>query len=169
MHVSRRMSCHSGRRRAQRRSGGFTLLELVLTIAIIVLLALMVVPRLMSASPRLAAENEGMRLRADLAYAQQIAINEACAHKVVIDSTNDRVTIQRRDGASYTTTTERTLGQGVSIQSSTFTGGAVVFNLLGEPSEGGTIVLRGTNGSTVTVTVTPGTGHIVVLSGGREL
>ncbi len=161
--------CQSARRCTRGRSGAFTLLELVLTMAIIVLLALLVVPRLMSASPRLAAENEGIRLRADLAYAQQIAVNEACAHKVVIDAAHERVAIQRRDGESYATATERTLGQGVNIESTTFTGGAVVFNLLGEPSEGGTVVLRGTDGSTVTIEVKPGTGHIVVLSGGREL
>ncbi len=161
--------CRSARCRTRRRSGGFTLLELILSIAIIVLLGLLVVPRLMSASPRLAAENEGIRLRADLAYAQQMAINEACAHKVIIDTAHERVAIQRRDGESYVTATERTLGYGVNIESSTFTGDAVVFNLLGEPSEGGTVVLRGTDGSTVTLTVTPGTGHITVLSGGREL
>ena len=161
--------CRSARCRTRRRSGGFTLLELVLSIAIVVLLGLLVVPRLMSASPRLAAQNEGLRLRADLAYAQQMAINEACAHKVIIDTVHERVAIQRRDEESYATATERTLGHGVNIESSTFTGDAVVFNLLGEPSEGGTVVLRGTDGSTVTVKVTPGTGHIIVLSGGREL
>jgi len=145
------------------------MLELVLTIAIIALLALLVVPRLMSASPRLAAESEGIRLRADLAYAQQLAINEARAYKVIVDTAHERVAIQRRDEGTYTTASQRTLGHGVDLESSTFTDGAVVFDMLGAPSEGGTVVLRGTDSSAVTVTVKPGTGHIVVLSGGREL
>ncbi len=157
------------RRRCEDWRGGYTLLELVLTIAIITLLTLLVVPRLMNASPRIAAESEGIRLRADLAYTQQLAIAHNRAHRVVFDSTNERIIIERAEGAGYVTVSQRELASGVNLVGSTFTDGQVEFNLLGEPSEGGTVTLCGSDGATVTVTVKPGTGLVTVESSGKPL
>jgi Tfp pilus assembly protein FimT len=139
-----------------------TLLELILTMAIVMLLALLVVPRLMNASPRIAAESEGIRVRADLAYAQQLAIAHARTHRVVFDTINERVVVQRWDDYQFVTVTQRDLGSGVELATSTFTNGSVQFNLLGEPSEGGAVTLHGPDGTSVTVTVAPGTGLAIV-------
>lgn len=144
------------------RPRGLTVLELILTMAIVMLLALLVVPRLMNASPRLAAQSEGIRVRADLGYAQQLAIAHARAHRVVFDNINERVVVQRWDDYQYVTVTQRDLSGGVDLVTSTFTNGSVQFNLLGEPSEGGAVTLQGPDGTSVTVTVAPGTGLAMV-------
>lgn len=155
-----------GKQRSRTTSGGFTLLELVLTIAIIGLLALLVMPRLLNAYPRLAAKSEGIRLRADLAYAQQLAIAHNQTHRVTFDTGGERVSIYRVEGAPpHGLISERTLTGGVDLVGCSFAGGYVEFNSLGEPSEGGSVLLRGAGGETVTVTVAPGTG-LVTVSGG---
>jgi len=148
---------------------GFTLLELILTIAIIVILALLVVPKIMNAYPRVAVESEGIRLRADITYAQQLAISNTRSHRVVFDSLGERVRIYRVEGEELVSVSERDLASRVDLASTTFTGGYVEFNLLGEPSAGGTVTLHGANGPTVTVTVKPGTGLVTVVCDGKEL
>jgi competence protein ComGD len=151
------------------RAGGFTLLELVLTISIIVLLALLVVPKLMNATPRLAVESEGIRLKADAAYAQQAAIARNSAYRLVFDRGSERVLIQSYDGSAYCLEQERRLPGAVDLVSTTFEGDCVTFNGLGEPSEGGTVKFQGSDGTIVTVTITPGTGRVSAESGGKSL
>jgi len=155
----------------QTSRGGFTLLELILTIAIIVILALLVVPKIMNAYPRVAVESEGIRLRADIAYAQQLAISNSRSHRVIFDSLGERVRICRVEGENLVSVSERELANRVDLASTTFAGGYVEFNLLGEPSAGGTVTLHGVDGPAVTVTVTvkPGTGLVTVTCDGKEL
>ena len=151
------------------RQAGMTLLELVLTISIIVLLALLFVPKLMNAAPRLAAEAEGIQARTDLNYAQQLAIAHNAPCQVVLDQSGGCVLIRERVAGSFTTVSERPLEHGVTIASTTFAANTVTFNELGEPDGDGTVTLRGADGSVVTVTVAPGTGSVTVRSGGRAL
>jgi Tfp pilus assembly protein FimT len=145
--------------RSSTSEAGFTLLELVLTIAIIVLLGLMIGPRLMNAYPRVSLESEAIRLRADLGYAQQLAISRNRTHRITFDTAQNLIAIYRVESSeSAVLISQRTLGGGIDLVHSTFTLGNVNFNSLGEPSEGGTVTLQAPNGSTMTVTVTPGTG-----------
>jgi Tfp pilus assembly protein FimT len=159
------MSC--GGRGAHAR--GLTLLELVLTVSIIVLLALLVVPKLMNATPRLAVESEGIRFKADIAYAQQAAIAHNRAYRLVFDCGDERVLIEAYDGEAFTVERERRLGGSVDLVSTTFDGDLVTFDRLGVPSDGGTVTLHGSDGTAATVTITPGTGRVSAESGGKPL
>lgn len=152
-----------------RRAGGFTLLELILTISIIVLLGLLLVPKLMNATPRLAVKSEGIRFKADVAYAQQTAIAHNSPCRIVFEPGAERVLIQTYNGESYEAHRERLLGGGVDLVNTTFADNTLIFNRLGEPSEGGTITLHGSDGTAATVTVAPGTGHVSAESGGTSL
>ena len=143
------------------RRGGFTLLELILTIAIIVLLGLLIGPKLMNAYPRVAAKSEGIRLRADFAYAQQLAITNNDMYWVEPKVAQNYVAIYRGKTPAVLVC-ERALPRGVQFVSNSFDPGYVEFSSLGEPSEGGTVVLAGADGSTVTVTVKPGTGLVIL-------
>ncbi|MBN1918210.1 MAG: prepilin-type N-terminal cleavage/methylation domain-containing protein [Verrucomicrobia bacterium] len=151
------------------RKAGMTLIELVLTISIIVLLALLLVPKLMNAAPHLAAASEGLRARADLDYAQQLAIAHNTPCRVVFDRSGGRIVMQERIAGTFTTISERQLDLGVTISSSTIADDTVTFDELGEPDNAGTVSLRAPNGSVVTVTVAPGTGAVTVVSNGRPL
>ena len=141
--------------------GGFTLLELILTIAIIVLLGLVIGPKLMNAYPRVAVKSEGIRLRADLAYAQQLAITNNDTYCVEPKVAYNQVAIYRGK-TPPALVSERELPRGVELVSNSFDPGYVEFSSLGEPSEGGTVVLAGADGSTVTVTLKPGTGLVTL-------
>ena len=141
--------------------GGFTLLELILTIAIIVLLALLIAPKLMDAYPGVAVKSEGVRLRADLAYTQQLAITHSETCWLEPKVAENRISIYRGKTPAVLVA-ERALSDGVRLVSTTFAPGYVEFSSLGEPSDGGSVVLAGANGSTVTVTVKPGTGLVTL-------
>jgi Tfp pilus assembly protein FimT len=151
------------------RQAGMTLIELVLTISIIMLLALVFVPKLMNAAPRLAVESEGIRARADLQYAQQLAIAHNAPCQVVFDKPSGGILIKERVGGTFTTVSERCLEHGVRIGFTTFAAATVTFDELGTPDRTGTLCLAGTDGSVVTVVVAPGTGSVRVLSNGKEL
>ena len=151
------------------RKAGMTLLELVLTVSIIVLLGLLVVPKLMNATPRLAAESEAVRVRADLSYAQQLAIAHNTPCRVVFDTLGHRIVVLERVEGTFTTISERRLERGVTMASVTLTESTVTFNELGEPDNGGVVNLKATDGSLVSLTVAPGTGSVTVVSDGRTL
>jgi prepilin-type N-terminal cleavage/methylation domain-containing protein len=151
------------------RRAGMTLIELVLTISIIVLLALLLVPKLMNATPRLAVESEGIRARVDLNYAQQLAIAHNAPCQVVFDKAGGRVLVTERIAGTFTTVLGRHLDNGVTITGTTLDAGTVTFDELGEVDKAGTVTLKGTDGSIVTVTVEIGTGSVIVLSNGEAL
>jgi Tfp pilus assembly protein FimT len=145
--------------RSSTSKAGFTLLELVLTIAIVIVLGLLIGPRLINAYPRVTLESEAIRLRTDLGYAQQLAISRNRTHRVSFDAVQDVVSIYRVESAeSAVLVSERTLAGRIDLVRSSFTLGYVEFNCLGEPSEGGAVELQAADGSTMTVSVTPGTG-----------
>jgi len=151
-------SCH------QRSPSGFTLLELVLTISLIMLVALMVGPKLMNAYPRVNLKSEGIRLRSDLTYAQQLAITHNRSYRVRFKASLNTVTIYRVEiPLPPALVSERTLPNGTKIAGSSFSLGYVEFNGLGEPSEGGNVVLVSSKGTTLSVIVSPGTGHVTLV------
>jgi Tfp pilus assembly protein FimT len=151
------------------RKSGLTLIELVLTIAIIVLLAFLLVPKLMNRTPRLAVEAEAVRIRADLQYAQQLAIARNAPCRVVFEQGTDRVIIMQSVDGSFETVSKRQLPDTVTLMNTTLTANTITFDELGEPDRGGQVKLLGPGPSLVTVTIEPGTGFVTVVSSGREL
>ena len=125
---------------------GFTLIELVMVMAIITMVSGMVLPRYAKALTRYRAKAAARRIIDDLALAQGEARHRSRALVVTFDTINHEYTIT--DAA----TGDDVLGSGAvdltaepygaKITSANFAGNATVtFDGYGQPSSGGTVVV----------------------------
>ncbi|MHC4293270.1 MAG: GspH/FimT family pseudopilin [Planctomycetota bacterium] len=152
--------------------GGFSLIEILIVVGILLIAALMVVPMMSSA--------DGVQLRAaanivaaDLEYAKSIAITRGENFKVIFvpftesyrieDTAGNIVSHPVKKGFDYVMdfTSEERLNR-VNIDSVNFNStNEVEFDCLGSPNQGGTVSLEA-DGEIVTVNVEPVTGFISI-------
>ncbi|QDU40153.1 Type II transport protein GspH [Maioricimonas rarisocia] len=144
-------------------SGGFTLVDMVVTVLIIGILAAAVAPRFANTIHAYRADAAAQRLQADLGWARQHAISSSAV-----------VIVQFSPGSSaYTISGVMHLDQGgqpydvdllddpyqASVTAPTFGGdNAVQFDRFGQPDSGGTITVT-SGGSSQTVTIDADTGR----------
>jgi len=159
---------------------GFTLIELVLVIAVIFIVAIIALPRIVSINDfRQAAATD--KVRQDLSYARDYAVNNNCRSRVLYNTANDSYTVTSdlsgswqdiADPATHTSPFTVTLNQGafidVEITGVNFDGQVTVeFDSLGRPYsyDGSSSTLLSSDGSVTltgsdTVTVTRDMGRI---------
>lgn len=152
---------------AERLFSGFTIVEILIVLAIVLIAAVIVMPVLSSAGGVQVRSAAGM-LAADLEYARSMAITTGRNHSVVFDVTGDSYQLEDDTGTIISRPFSSddyvvNLGTGklnkVSISSVDYT--SVVFDCLGSSNNGCNIVLATTQ-ENVTVTVEPVTGFITV-------
>jgi type II secretory pathway pseudopilin PulG len=154
------------------------MIELLVVIMVIAIASAVVVPYLASAES-FEAQAAARTVFSDLLFAQNDAVAEQAARRVIFDTTNHSYRIA--DGSGNTLTAswlggiyEVDLGPGsdwpgVTLASVTFASNTLEFDDLGTPSEGGTIRLEA-GSFDYEITVTPLTGKITVdqVSGGSS-
>jgi len=153
-------------------SGGFTLIEILIVVAILTIAAVMAVPMMTSADSVQLSSAANM-VAADLEYAKSFAITNGQSCKVVFDtfaetyriedSTGNVIEHPVKKGFDYVVdfTSDNRISR-VSIESVDFNlTGQVQFDCLGSPDNGGTITLDA-NGQSMTVNVEPVTGFISI-------
>jgi prepilin-type N-terminal cleavage/methylation domain-containing protein len=130
-----------------RRQPAFTLVELVLVLAIIVVMSAMAVPRYTRAQQRYRADAAAQRLLADLAMARSRANTTSTSQAVIFTVATSQyqmpgVTDLQNRGANYTVRLGDAPYQ-ATLQSVDFGGGVtqVTFDGYGNPSSGGTLVI----------------------------
>lgn len=166
--------------RVKKSENGFTIIELIVVMAILVIAALVAVPMFSSAAD-MQLRSAGNMIAADLEYAKNLAIARQQNHSVVFDTTNNAYHVEVTEGAviiphpvnpgdlSVSFPTTSSLSQ-VTIVSTDFTDDTITFNYLGSPFSGsgtstplnsGQINLQGGT-FTMTVTVEPVTGYVTI-------
>ena len=140
-----------------RTCGAFSLLEVVLVLAIMAIVATIAVPRYARALVRYRAETGARRLAADLEYARTLAHNSSSTQAVVFDAAADSYTLTGRTdpdrpGQPYTVALAGDPYR-ADLVSADFGGTAsVTFDAYGTPDSGGTVRIEvGDYAFTVTV------------------
>ena len=131
-----------------RRQPAFSLIELVLVLAIITVMSAMAVPRYTRAQQRYRADAAAQRLLADLAMARSRANTTSTSQAVIFTVATSQyqmpgVTDLKNQSSNYTVKLGDAPYQ-ATLQSVDFGGGAVqvTFDGYGNPSSGGTLVIQ---------------------------
>jgi len=152
--------------------GGFSLLEILIVVGILMIAAMMVVP-MMSSADSVQLRSAANMVAADLEYAKSIAITRGENFKVVFapfaesyrieDTAGNVVSHPVKKGFDYVVdfTNEKRLNR-VRIDSANFNStDEVEFDCLGSPNQGGVVDLEA-DGEIITVNVEPVTGFISI-------
>jgi len=160
-------------------SGGFTLVELLIVISIIMIAALTAIP-MMSSAASVQIRSAANMLTADLEYAKSMAISRAQNYSVVFDKDAESYRVEDQNGNVIPHPVKKGFGYVIDFQNdgrlnkvdivdADFDGtGVVKFDYLGSPYNGsnsplnsGVISLQA-GGTTTTVTVEPVTGFVSI-------
>jgi prepilin-type N-terminal cleavage/methylation domain-containing protein len=156
-----------------RRSGGFTMVELVIVVVIIAIAALAAVP-MMSSAASLQIRSAANMIAADLEYAKSMAISRGETYSVEFDTNTDSYRIKDQAGVvqhpvkkgflyEINFQTDSRLSK-VDITNVNFMDSKVTFDCLGSPvnlTVEGIITLQA-GGITKRITVEPVTGFISI-------
>lgn len=143
---------------------GYTLVEVILVVALISLLVASVIPRFSSSSTGLDAATH--KVRSDLKYAQSLAMNRGVLHGVDFVSGGAYVIYRLTPGSAVTDPlTLQNFSENLSRFGSSHidTTTRVEFDTLGRPVTGGGTTITIVNGSqSRSLQVNPNTGHLVI-------
>jgi prepilin-type N-terminal cleavage/methylation domain-containing protein len=154
------------------KSGGFTMIEIVIVVVIIAIAALAAVP-MMSSAASLQIRSAANMIAADLEYAKSMAISRGQNFSVEFDKNTERYWIEDQAGNLILHPVKKGFNYEIDFQNNgnlnkvditnaNFnTAQTVTFECLGSPIDGGTVTLQA-DGTTKTITVEPVTGFISI-------
>jgi prepilin-type N-terminal cleavage/methylation domain-containing protein len=146
---------------ANKRDGhaqkGFTLVELLITIALIVIVAAIAIPSYFGYSLNTSLKSAARNIQADFLDLKERAIVESTAYRITFDTSGNTYTIEKgtETGAPYTTIAVKALsafGGDVGIFNAVFGGGIPTITFEGRGiATTGKVVLTNSRGSTATI------------------
>lgn len=135
---------------------GFTIIQTLVVLGIIVILALLTMPYLRQYGPNLALQGVTRELFSNLRWAQELAISEQVIHGVYFLPAQKKYQVIRFTEISEEVLKEKTLPQDVDFESiNGFLDNKVKYNSYGAVFESGEIILINTNNQTSTIDVRP--------------
>ncbi len=166
------------------RSGGFTLVEIIIVVAVILIAAMLALPMFSSAGDMQVRSAANM-IMADLEYAKSMAIARGQNYSVVFDTSNESYKIVDNNGATIAHPVKKGFNYVVSFSTDgrlnkvdvtmvdfdPGSSGTITFDYLGSPYSGtGTtsplssaqIILQA-DGTSMTIQVEPITGYVSIL------
>lgn len=164
------------RARARQSSGAFTLVEVLIVVAIIGIAGAIVVPQMLQVGT-MQIQAASRMVIADIIYAQGEAAAQGAIRRVVFDVTNNAYTLTDGNGTALqnswrmgnTSSRNYTISfnqdsrfRGCTLTTAAFNGSATLeFDALGAPVDGGTVDLTAA-GQRFRITVSPFTGKVSV-------
>lgn len=143
----------------KKRQSGFTLLEVILAVAILGIILSVAIPNLQKPLAHYRLKNAGMQLAADLRWIRQQSIyGKTSMVNVWFSLANNLYLI--RDGTKIVL--QRTLPPGIRFSAIELQQNPFTFSLAGAPGGGGHIKLKNIYGETCYVYIMPSSGRIRV-------
>lgn len=130
------------------KAKGFTIIELIVVMAVIGILAAMVIPRMMATGAINARESAEL-VAADIRKTQDLAMADISSHTITFTSGNNSYVIDQGTANAQTVT----LPTGVTINTTS----TITFSTLGEPDAGATINVGG-----ISISVSQKTGRVSI-------
>jgi len=162
MTITARM--HRDRAAQKRRSAGFTLIEMVVTLALVSILFIMAVGGYRYFSANRALDVAAREIRIQIREAQSMAVSTGNTHRVYFNVSDDTFVMQRRQGSDWVNASPaEALPSAVNFDSSSppnFDGDAYIECFARGTSESGTLVLQNRNSKTKTISVDGETVHV---------
>ncbi|MBL7170468.1 MAG: hypothetical protein ISS46_00530 [Candidatus Omnitrophica bacterium] len=147
----------------KRKRLGFTLLELIMVVVIVIIAGIIVGPRLVNFLTAWDLEAEAKKLRARIMDARQLAITKQKTYRLEFDLDSESYDVEYDPGdGSYILVETVSLKNSVDLYSTEFTNNKVDFDYIGAPSQAGNIVLIDTRGDTSTVSIASATGRVKI-------
>ena len=165
---------------------GFTLVELLVTIGLLLTMTLIVFVTLFASSPMLSLRGAAEQVVGDVRLARDLSVSEHSRYRVLFTAGSNIYSLQKLDPLSGVwadaegTQQARPLPEGIRVQSvDDLDGGVIIFDSLGAPYEGSgsgtSLVGSGTDsmdyvvleitdsGKTADVIIAPGSGRVDIV------
>ena len=140
---------------------GFTMIEMIIVLAIVAVLAALITPKVNSAISQARVQDSAAVIAGDLQLAFSLASRQRTPLRISVDPSGASYTIETRSG---TVIRERLLGDDSDLHVGSLTSSVTTLDVFPNGLSSGPITITvGTNGYTQTVTMTR-TGHVRVTS-----
>jgi prepilin-type N-terminal cleavage/methylation domain-containing protein len=131
----------------KREYRGFSLIELLIALALVAIVATIAVPQFQRYSDNVNLKNAAREMSGDFSTAKQMAIENNRDYRIAIDVAGNSYTLTRTDTAAVEWTKSlASFGGGARITGTTFSGAAITFQKRGTASNG-RVVLQNVRGS----------------------
>lgn len=147
------------RRQGERNNRGFSLLELLLVVAILSIVAALAIPRFTNANAQRDLDNAARQLVVDLRWTSQMAVNSVESVKVIFVNTAPYGYRVVRGASETVIKPTQSLPASVAIASAV---GTISYDVFGKPTGSAdvSILLQNTSGQTRTVSIDYLTGRV---------
>lgn len=151
-----------------KQTHGFTLIELILVIALLGITTSLTLPRFVGILEAQSLSSGAQELASELRYAQSLALAGNCRHRVEFILEQRKFNLYSERDGRLTLLESKELPQGIDYEAVTFKKTAGMdgpwagFTNRGSPSSGGTVILRNRHGNTLELTVMLATGRVLV-------